>query len=209
MKTMILGISGGTGAGKTMVAERIAIHLGRKDVLLLDQDSYYIGMNYMDGDDPDDLNFDHPDAIDFELLIEHLCKLRMGKVIHKPIYDFDTHTRKKETVPLYPRRWTILEGILIFCNEGLRNLLDLKIFVEAPSDIRLTRRIKRDIKERGRSVDSVLNQYIHTVRPMHNEFVEPSKKWADMVVNWSNDDHSTIRECLKIIMNKYESGTNR
>lgn len=205
MKSMIIGISGGTGAGKTMIAESIADSLGRNDVLILDQDSYYIGRNPWSVDNPDNLNFDHPDAIDFQLLIENLCQLRMGNVIEKPLYDFFTHVRKKETVSLHPRKWIILEGLLIFCNKKVRDLLDLKFFVEAPADIRLARRIKRDISGRGRAIDSVLNQYIQTVRPMYEEFIEPSKKWADMIIDWSNNDYSVIRPCMKMILSKYES----
>jgi uridine kinase len=179
---MILGICGGTGSGKTTVAQKIISSLGEGNVTYLQQDSYYRNLGDMRVDFRDRVNFDHPDALDNALLLNHLEALGAGKCIHRPIYDFVTHSRKTETVCLSPLPVIIVEGILIFCDARMRRLMDIKIFVDCDPDIRFIRRLERDIRERGRSVESVIDQYMTTVRPMHLEFVEPSMSYADIIL---------------------------
>jgi uridine kinase len=179
---LVIGIAGGTGSGKTTLASHIIEELHNSDVIVIKQDAYYKSHNDLPFSEREKINFDHPDAFDTPLLIEQIQSLKYGKPIEMPIYDFKAHLRKKETITVQPHRVIILEGILIFENKDLKNLLDIKIFVETDSDIRILRRIKRDIEERGRTFESVLEQYLTTVRPMHLEFVEPSKKYADIIV---------------------------
>jgi uridine kinase len=179
---MIIGICGGTGSGKTTVAVRILDAVGRESVVYLQQDSYYKDLAHLPLEDRHRVNFDHPDAVDNDLLIGHAEALRAGHTIEQPVYDFTVHARRSELKRIEPRPITLIEGILIFENPKLRALMDLKIFVDTADDIRFIRRLKRDIAERGRTVESVINQYLTTVRPMHLEFVEPSKRWADIII---------------------------
>ena len=179
---MIIGISGGTGSGKTTVALKIIASIGEASVLYLQQDSYYRDLADMPRDFRDRVNFDHPDALDNELLLNHLEALRAGRAIARPVYDFVTHTRKLESVRVEALPVIIVEGILIFNDARMRRLMDMKIFVDCDPDIRFIRRLERDIRERGRSVESVVEQYTATVRPMHLEFVEPSKRYADVIL---------------------------
>ena len=180
---MLIGIAGGTGSGKTTVAERIRdIIAGKHSVIMMQQDSYYKDHSDIPLNEREKINYDHPEAIDIELLIEHLKKLVNGVSVNIPVYDFTTHTRKKETKRELPGDIIIIEGILIFTNKELRDLFDYKIFVDTPDDIRFIRRLQRDIIERNRSIDSVIRQYLNTVRPMHIEFVEPSKQFADIII---------------------------
>ena len=179
---IIIGIAGGTGSGKTTLAERIIEELNEPNVFIIKQDAYYKSYSALSFDERKNINFDHPDAFDTPLLIKHLKDLKADVPIDMPQYDFATHLRKKETIPISAHKVIMLEGILIFENKELRNLLDIKIFVDTDADVRILRRIKRDIQDRGRTFESVYNQYMNTVRPMHLEFVEPSKKYADIIV---------------------------
>ena len=179
---MIIGICGGTGSGKTTLARRVIETVGRENVILVEQDSYYRNLADMPLDERRQANFDHPDAIDSEMLMNHLKRLRLGQSIEMPIYDFKTHTRRIETEHIDPKPVVLVEGILIFSEARILNLLDVRIFVDTPDDIRFIRRLQRDITERGRTVESVIAQYYKTVRPMHFEFVEPSKRRADIII---------------------------
>ncbi len=179
---MILGICGGTGSGKTTVASRLAEALGPDQALLLAQDSYYKDSSHLPFEERARQNFDHPDAVDFELLIQHVDALRSQQPVQQPWYDFSAHVRRPETKRVDPRAVVIVEGILIFQNSRLRELFDLKLYVDTDADVRFIRRLRRDIRERGRSVDSVVEQYLETVRPMHQQFVEPARRHADIVI---------------------------
>lgn len=179
---MIIGISGGTGSGKTTVANRILESVCAREVVFIQQDSYYRNLKDLPLDFRQVANFDHPDALDNELLIHHVRKLKNGEAIDLPIYDFKTHTRLNETRAVDPKPIVIVEGILIFSEPRLLELMDIKVFVDTPDDIRFIRRLRRDIAERGRTVDSVIEQYTATVRPMHMQFVEPSKRYADVII---------------------------
>ena len=179
---MIIGICGGTGSGKTTVANRILESVSRDEVIFLQQDSYYRNLDEMPLDFRQKINFDHPDAIDNNLLVEHLRALKKGEAVELPLYDFKTHTRKTETLHMEPRPIIIIEGILIFAEKRLLDEMDIKVYVDTPDDIRFIRRLRRDIAERGRTVESVIEQYVATVRPMHMQFVEPSKRCADVII---------------------------
>ena len=179
---MIIGICGGTGSGKTTIARKIIETVGAEKVNLIEQDSYYRNLEDMPLDERHQANFDHPDAIDGELLVNHLKRLRNGYEVEMPVYDFKSHTRSRKSLRLEPKPVLIVEGILIFAEPRILSLLDCRVFVDTPSDIRFIRRLKRDIAERGRTVESVIEQYFATVRPMHYEFVEPSKRNADLII---------------------------
>jgi uridine kinase len=177
-----LGVAGGTGSGKTTVADAILDAVGRDRIASLAQDSYYRDVDWQSDEELLGHNFDHPQALDSELLVDHLRALKAGEAIDVPVYDFVAHRRTAETVRVEARPVILLEGILLFVEPPLRQLLDFKIFVDTDSDVRLIRRIHRDIRERGRTLEDVMRQYLETVRPMHLEFVEPSKRWADVIV---------------------------
>lgn len=177
----IIGIAGGTGSGKSTLARKIKEAL-QEGVTLICHDNYYKDNSNLSFEERTRQNYDHPSAFDTELLIEHLNKLKNGQDIDMPTYSFVEHSRNKETVHITPSRVIILEGILIFENEELRNMMDMKIFVDTDADVRFIRRMSRDVKSRGRDMDSVINQYLNTVKPMHEQFVEPSKKYADVIV---------------------------
>jgi uridine kinase len=179
---ILIGIAGGTGSGKTLVAQTIYSELGSDRVIILCQDSYYKDLSHLSQQERSHQNFDHPDAIDSELLIADVKALLRGETIRTPIYDFVTHTRTPSTETLGPHAIIVLEGILIFEPAELRDLMDIKLYVDTDPDIRLIRRLKRDILERGRSLESVLRQYEESVRPMHLQFVEPSKRYADIII---------------------------
>jgi uridine kinase len=179
---MIIGICGGTGSGKTTIANRILQSVSADEVVFIQQDLYYRNLKDMPLDYRNAANFDHPDAIDNDLLINHLKKLNAGEPVELPIYDFRTHTRLADTLRIEPKPIVIVEGILIFAEPRLLEQMDIKVFVDTPDDIRFIRRLRRDIAERGRTLDSVIEQYIATVRPMHNQFVEPSKRHADVII---------------------------
>ncbi len=179
---VLIGISGASGSGKTLVTQTLFETLGSEQVVTLQEDSYYKDLAHLPFEERTQFNFDHPDSFDHVLLIEHLHDLLMGKTIQHPVYDFTTHTRKNITRTLGPHRIIILEGILVLAIPDLRDLMDIKIFVDTPADICLIRRLQRDIHERKRSVDSVINQYQNTVRPMFMQFIEPSKRYADIII---------------------------
>jgi uridine kinase len=179
---MIIGICGGTGSGKTTIANRILQSVSADEVVFIQQDLYYRNLKDMPLDYRNAANFDHPDAIDNDLLANHLKKLNAGEPVELPIYDFRTHSRLPDTTPIQAKRIVIVEGILIFAEARLREQMDIRVFVDTPDDIRFIRRLKRDIAERGRTLDSVIEQYVATVRPMHMQFVEPSKRFADVII---------------------------
>lgn len=179
---VVLGVAGGTGSGKTTVARAILEAVGRRRIAFLAQDSYYRDVRWSSPEEPLHHNFDHPDALDHDLLVEHLRRLKAGHDVDVPVYDFVHHRRSRETERVEARAVILLEGILIFVEPELRELLDFKVFVDTDADLRLMRRLRRDIAERGRALDDVLAQYRETVRPMHNEFVEPSKRYADVII---------------------------
>jgi len=179
---LIVGIAGGTGSGKTTVVRKIIESLPKDEVAMLSQDSYYRDNSHLPIAERQEINFDHPDSLEFDLLVEHLKLLKQGKSIDEPIYSYLTCTRAKETNKVEPRHVVIVEGILIFTHEKLRDLFDIKIFVYADADDRLDRVIKRDIRERGRSVEIVLERYQKTVKPMHLQFIEPSMRYADVII---------------------------
>ena len=181
-KRLVIGICGGTGSGKTTITERIISALSPESVLVLQQDHYYKNFPHLPLEERAWQNFDHPDALDTPLFIEHVRQLREGRPIDRPVYDFTKHERASDTVRMNPSLALILEGILIFENKTLCDLMDIKIFVDTDADLRFIRRLSRDICERGRTVESVVNQYLATVRPMHMEFVEPSKRHADVII---------------------------
>lgn len=179
---LIIGIAGGTGSGKTTVVHQIMNELPHTEVGVISQDSYYKETTNLSFDERALINFDHPRAIDFELLEKHLKALKAGETIDQPVYSFVQHNRTDDTVSTHPRKVMIVEGILILTNPELREMFDIKIFVHADSDERLIRRLKRDISERGRDIDEVLNRYQTTLKPMHEQFIEPSKAFADIII---------------------------
>jgi len=178
----LIGLAGGTGSGKTTVANAIVKRVGEERIAILSHDSYYRDFVDLPKDILDRQNFDHPDSLESELLVRHLKALKQGMVVETPIYDFKVHRRAGESRRVEPRKVILVDGILIFAEPELRKLFDVKIYVDTDADIRLIRRLKRDIAERGRSVESVVTQYESTVRPMHMEFVEPSKRYADLII---------------------------
>ncbi len=180
--TLVIGIAGGTGSGKTTIARRITSALPSTAVDRIEHDSYYRDRQDLPYEDRCKLNFDHPSSLETELLIEHVAKLREGHAIEVPEYDFTTHSRKTETRRVEPRDVIVVEGILVLAEERLRELFDIKLFVDTDSDIRAFRRIRRDIEKRGRTFEQVRDQYYNSVRPMHLRFVEPSKRWADLII---------------------------
>ncbi|HUP45883.1 MAG TPA: uridine kinase [Thermoanaerobaculia bacterium] len=183
MKTpVILGIAGGTGSGKTTVARAIHDRVGRDRIEWISHDSYYRNFDALKPEERHKINFDHPDSLESELLVRQLDVLAKGSSVEIPVYDFTTHARKPETRKIEPRRVIIVEGILVLAEAELRRRIDIKLFVDTPADIRFMRRLMRDIRTRGRSLESVVEQYITTVRPMHEEFVEPSKRHADLII---------------------------
>ena len=187
---LLIGIAGGTGSGKSTVARNVAAALGSGDVAFLEMDSYYRDLARMPLDARHRANFDHPGAFDIELLAQHLAALHAGRAVDVPVYDFRQHTRSSETRHVQPGQVVVVDGILLFADERLRSAFDVKVFVDADADIRLARRIERDVAERGRTLESILDQYRTTVQPMHLQFVEPSKRYADIIV--PRGGHNTI-----------------
>ncbi len=179
---LIIGVAGGTGSGKTTVARVILERVGEEHIAYLPHDAYYKDNSHLPLAERAKINYDHPDSLETTLLIEHLKRLRAGFPIERPVYDFTTHSRTAETVTVQPHPIIMVEGILIFAEPELRKLFDVKIFVDTDADIRFIRRLVRDIEERGRTMTSVVEQYLKTVRPMHLEFVEPSKRYADVII---------------------------
>jgi uridine kinase len=182
MKPLIIGIAGGSGSGKSTVARNVAQALHAESVAFIDMDAYYRDHAHLPLADRRKVNWDHPDAFDWELLVGQLERLQAGEAIEKPVYDFVSHTRSSRTVVVPPAQVVVIDGILLFSEAPVRDLCDVKVFVDADADIRLIRRIRRDIKKRGRPIDEILEQYLTTVQPMHLQFVEPSKRYADVIV---------------------------
>ncbi|MCA0932183.1 uridine kinase [Lutimonas saemankumensis] len=198
---LILGIAGGTGSGKTTVVRQILNELPEAEVTVISQDSYYNKNDHLSYQERSKINFDHPNAIDFDLLIKHVEELKKGNSIEQPIYSFVTHNRVSETIITYPRKVVIIEGILIFTEKRLRDLIDIKVYVHADSDERLIRRLKRDIHERGRDINEVLDRYQSTLKPMHLEFIEPTKNYADIII--PNDTYNTVAiDIVRTVINE-------
>jgi uridine kinase len=182
MKPVIIGVAGGTASGKTTVSDAILERVGRQHIIYLQHDSYYRDLSYLPLEERTKLNFDHPDALETELLVSHLRQLQAGEPVEVPTYDFATYRRSQETRRIEPRQVILLEGLLIFVDKELREMMDVKLYVDTDADLRFIRRLQRDIQERGRTMESVIHQYLTTVRPMHLEFVEPSKRYADIII---------------------------
>ncbi|WP_191859097.1 uridine kinase [Hanstruepera ponticola] len=198
---LIIGIAGGTGCGKTTVVNQILNQLPEGEVGVISQDSYYKDTSHLSYDERVKINFDHPRSIDFELLEEHLKELKKGNAVDQPVYSFVKHNRTGDTIKTNPRKVMIVEGILILTNPELRNMFDIKIFVHADSDERLIRRLKRDISERGRDLEEVLNRYQNTLKPMHQQFIEPMKEYADIII--PNNKYNTVAvDIVKTIINQ-------
>lgn len=198
---LILGIGGGTGCGKTTVVDQILNELPEGEVGVISQDSYYKDTSHLSFEERVKINFDHPRSIDFELLQEHLLELKKGNIIEQPVYSFVKHNRTGDTILTHPRKVMIIEGILILAHKELRDMFDIKIFVHADSDERLIRRLKRDIAERGRTIDEVLTRYQTTLKPMHQQFIEPMKEYADIII--PNNKYNTVAiNIVKTIINE-------
>ena len=198
---LIIGIAGGTGSGKTTVVHQIMNELPDAEVGIISQDSYYKENKNMGYEERSNINFDHPRAIDFELLVTHLKELKRGNIINQPVYSFIKHNRTDDTIVTHPRKVMIVEGILIFTNPELRDLFDIKVFVHADSDERLIRRLRRDISERGRDMEEVLSRYQHTLKPMHEQFIEPTKAYADIII--PNDKFNTVAiDVVRAVINQ-------
>lgn len=198
---LIIGIAGGTGCGKTTVVNTLINELPEGEVVVISQDSYYKDTSHLSYDERVKINFDHPRSIDFELLVKHLKDLKNNIPIEQPVYSFVKHNRTGDTILTKPRKVVIVEGILILTNPEIRDLFDIKIFVHADSDERLIRRLKRDITERGRDIDEVLNRYQTTLKPMHQQFIEPMKEYADIII--PNNKYNTVAvDIVKTIINE-------
>lgn len=198
---LILGIAGGTGCGKTTVVNQIVEELPQNEVGVISQDSYYNDLSHLTKEERGKVNFDHPNSIDFDLMIEHLMELKKGNSINKPIYSFVEETREKETNLTPPRKVMIVEGILVLSNPKLREMFDIKIYVHADSDERLIRRLQRDIRERGHDLEKVLTRYQTAVKPMHEQFIEPSKEFADIII--PNNHYNTVAvDMVRTIINE-------
>ncbi len=181
-RPLFVAIAGGSGSGKTTIARSVVDLVGRDKVVYLQQDAYYRDQPQLSFEDRAKINYDHPDSLELELLVEHLDSLRNGQPIERPVYDFEAHTRTNETYTLAPEPAVVVEGILLLADPDLRTRFDVRVYIDTEADLRLIRRIQRDIVERGRSIESVLDQYQRTVRPMHYQFVEPSKRYADIII---------------------------
>ena len=179
---LVIGIAGGSGSGKTTIVQSVVDIVGPEIVIQLPRDAYYRDQDHLTYEERTRINYDHPDSLENELMIEHISALRSGQTVDRPVYDFGTHTRSPETLRVEPQAVIIVDGILVLADPELRELMDLRIYIDTDADLRLMRRLQRDIVERGRTVDSVLDQYDKTVRPMHLQFVEPSKRYADIIV---------------------------
>lgn len=198
---LIIGIAGGTGCGKTTVVNTLIDQLPEGEVVVISQDSYYADTSHLSYDERVKINFDHPRSIDFDLLVQHLKELKAGNSIEQPVYSFVKHNRTGDSILTKPRNVVIVEGILILTNPEIRDLFDIKIFVHADSDERLIRRLKRDISERGRDIDEVLTRYQTTLKPMHQQFIEPMKEYADIII--PNNKYNTVAvDIVKTIINE-------
>lgn len=203
-RAFIIGVAGGTGSGKTTVSRRIWEAVGRERIAYIQHDNYYKDQSHLTPEQRALTNYDHPDSLETSLLVEHLKELRAGRPVDIPIYDFAIHNRSKQTLRVEPARVILVEGILIFVEPALREMMDMRIFVDTDADIRFIRRLRRDMVERGRTLDSVVKQYLSTVRPMHMEFVEPSKRYADIIVPQGGDN----RVAMEMIVSRIRAVLN-
>jgi uridine kinase len=201
---MLIGICGGTGSGKTTIARAMIEAVGSDRVVLVEQDSYYLNLADMPLDERHQANFDHPDSIDSDMLVNHLMRLKQGLTVEMPLYDFVTHTRSDRIEIIEPKPVVIVEGILIFSEPRVLDLLDVRVFVDTPDDVRLMRRLRRDINERGRTFERTLDQYERTIRPMHYEFVEPSKRHADIIIPEGGQFGVSIKFLCSLVREKLE-----
>ena len=198
---LVIGIAGGTGSGKTTVVNQIIQELPEGEVCVISQDSYYTDTCHLPVDERTKINFDHPKAIDFDLLVAHLKELKKGNAIEQPIYSFIEHNRTKETITMHPKKVIIVEGILILTHTDIRELFDIKLYVYADSDERLIRRLRRDMSERSRDLDEVINRYQNTLKPMHQQFIEPTKEFADIII--PNNRYNTVAvDLIRKIINQ-------
>lgn len=202
---LIIGVAGGSGSGKTTVVSKIVKSIGKDDVLLIEHDSYYRDLSHLPFEERKKQNFDHPSSLETELMIRHLDALKEGYKIDIPVYDFVAHTRSDKTIPASPKKIILIDGILIFSEADLRKRMDIKIFVDTDDDVRLVRRLRRDIQERGRDVEGVLQQYEKFVRPMHLEFVEPSKRYSDIIIPRGGEN----RVALQMVIARIKETLNR
>jgi uridine kinase len=191
-KPVVIGVTGGSGSGKTSVTKAIYESFKGHSILMIEQDYYYKDQSDLPFEERLKTNYDHPLAFDNDLLIEHLEKLLRFESIDKPVYDYSLHTRSEKVIPVEPKDVIILEGILVLEDERLRNLMDIKLYVDTDADLRIIRRLMRDIKDRGRTMDSVIEQYVNVVRPMHNQFIEPTKRYADIIIPEGGHNHVAI-----------------
>ena len=205
MKTTIIGIAGGTGSGKSTLTARLREHFGENEVSVINHDSYYKRHDEMTYEERCKLNYDHPDSFDTALLVEHLQALRRGESVQVPVYDYTVHNRSDRTETVAPAPVVIVEGILIFASPELCDLMDLKVFVDTDADVRILRRIVRDVKSRGRTLDSVVTQYLATVKPMHEQFVEPSKRKADLIVPEGGRNKVALDMLIKWVSNHLDA----
>jgi uridine kinase len=206
MPPVIIGVAGGSGSGKTTVVNRIVSSLGPDQVSCIQHDSYYIDRSDVAPDERVHINYDHPDALETSLLVRHLEQLRAGGAVQVPVYDFATHSRTQETMTVLPRRVVIVEGILILTDPDLRRLMDIMVFVDTDSDLRILRRIDRDLRERKRDLESVVEQYLDSVRPMHLEFVEPSKRYAHVIVPEGGHNRVAVEMLITTIRSIVRAG---
>ncbi|RLK62992.1 uridine kinase [Atopobacter sp. AH10] len=191
-RPIVIGVTGGSGSGKTSVSKALMERFKGHSVMLLQQDFYYKDQSHLTFEERLETNYDHPQAFDTDLLIDHLKKLLAYQAIDKPVYNFNDHVRSKETIHEKPRDVIIVEGIMVLEEKALRDLMDIKLYVDTDDDIRIIRRIKRDMKERGRSLDSIIHQYLSVVKPMHEQFIEPMKKYADLIIPEGGENHVAI-----------------
>ena len=206
MIPVVIGVAGGTGSGKTTVANRILEQVGAEHIAYIPHDAYYKDLRHLPPEERAKVNFDHPDSLDTELMASHLRALRAGEAVQIPQYDFTTHTRAAETVKVAPAPIIIVEGILIFAEPELRELFDVRLYVDTAADIRLIRRLERDVQDRGRTFQAVIAQYLRTVRPMHLEFVEPSKRYADVIIPQGGFNQVAIKMVAAQIRGLLEDG---
>ena len=202
---LIIGIAGGTGSGKTTVVKQIINQLPENEVCVISQDAYYKNTSHLSFDERIKINFDHPNAIDFTLLEQHIIALKKGNSFEQPVYSFIDHNRTKETITTYPKKVVIIEGILILTNPAVRKHFDIKVFVQADNDERLIRRLKRDMAERGRNLNEVLNRYQSTLKPMHQKFIEPTKAHADIIIPTNRRNEVAVKLLRNIINQKIQS----
>ncbi len=204
-RSIVVGIAGGTSSGKTTVTRAIASALNPDNIALLQHDSYYKDLSSFGNMEASNINFDHPDAYDTQLFIDHIRKLKNGDTISQPIYSYTTYRRTGDTCIVKPRQIIIIEGILIFADSNLRDLIDIKVYVDTDDDERLLRRLRRDVLERGRTIESVMRQYIDTVKPMHLEFVEPSKRWADVIIPRGGENQVALNMVITMLKSLIDS----